>query len=537
MKNPKKNLIFLAIIVYIASIIYYSPRIIDDTILQTARVVSFQKGNGYTQGYITTMDLSKPVFVTDKTFAPGVDYLLALLMAVFSMKMSLWIASFMAFLLILWGGYILLQEYISNTKSSQTWIFWALFLSSPILFQFCGISDLFSLGFFVTSVGYTIRIITYKELTLRFHFIAILIGILAYLSCLFRYAYYLFFWIPLFLLIIFSFVNKQLWRYSLVSVITTSIFLVGQLFLQSGREYITNRHSSDLLFKVLHWDDLRKMANFGVDSLFSLDFIITILDKIANKQLTSIVLITFQFIIGLILIIIFVKWILINYQSIQCESKNSSNRYLAYLQKSEGLIMLFVVLTISVNILSLIALTVILGPATTLKGWTYVEERRYYAPFAVCLWLILVRVYNSDITKVYLKILTVLSVFVIILGASQYFFKIKKYYMNADIVDLYTMSQLLYDQKQMDNIFITPQYGYRIADHAAMGGAYLCLLDVVEHAKTNYSRPVTLFIPLPESDTDISEKKRLNDLIKRFNAQPWIKVKAFGVTTIYKVTL
>ncbi|MDJ1473003.1 hypothetical protein QNI19_20585 [Cytophagaceae bacterium DM2B3-1] len=542
MKRQEYIFSIIGIVIYISSVSYYSPRIIDDTILQTARAVSYLRGHGFTQGYITTTNLAEVMYIPDKTFAPGVEYLLAILMSVFSMSLSLWFATLFAFLLIILGCYYIVQKYISQFSFNAIWIFWAFFLSAPILFQYCGLSDLLALGLFLLAVGFVFQVVEREYFSYRSYLLAFSIGALSYLTCFFRYAYYLFFWIPLFLLLISTIYNRRLWKFSMVALLTTIVLVSIQSILQSGSggDYLSNRHPDGILFKSLHWKDLGKMTNFIADSSFSVEFINSFLYKILKYPAANTLSFLFQFAICILTIVLLLKWINVIKHKVTDEDNRKSGsiirRGIFYLECQDGLMEMFIIITICVNLCSLIIFTVILGPSTTLAGWTYVAEKRYYAPLAVSLWLIFTKIYNTSVKRIYIRLLTILVLFSIVVGTGQYFFKIKKKYANPDIIDLYTMSQFLYEEQQGENIFVTPHYGYRLADHAAMGGAYLCLPELIDRSNIISHNTVNIYIPLPDEDIGKLEREQLKKLIKRFRAQPWIKVRTFGVTTIYKVT-
>ncbi|MCU0353095.1 MAG: hypothetical protein MUD08_05040 [Cytophagales bacterium] len=522
--------------------LYFSPRIIDDTILQTARVVSYQKGYGFTQAYSYCEDISKARHIPDTTFAPGVEYVLAALMSSFSMSFSIWLSSLAAISLVLFGSYLILNHYIPQSKPHQNWVFWCFFIFSPVMFLYCGLSDLFSLGFFLASVALTVSLINATasnasaEKKWMKYCTAAGIALTAYLSCFFRYAYYLFFWIPFFLLLIHSITTKNTWRYFLASFLIVTVLLFLQLINRSGSDYLENRHPD--LLKTLYWKDLQQTTNFVADSYFDIGFAETVVAKLANQAIgyySGIIIAVFTVLITLLILGFWIK----RYKHLNKIHKKSEflrAKTKGDLWGTDAAVDTFIALTIVTNVFSLVAFTVILGPSTTLVGWTYVEEKRYFAPFAVCLWLTLAKVHSLQPAKGFKWVLA-LGLVTIPLNVLQHVLKLKKQSNHSEAVEMYVMSQRLYTENKRANVFVTPHYSYRFADHAAMGGAFLCTLKLAENTRFVPSQPVDLYIPVPEKDIDRMEKQRLASLVSRFRAQPWMKISTFGVTTVYKATL
>ncbi len=411
---------------------------------------------------------------------------------------------------------------------------------SPVLFLYCGVSDLFSLGFFLTSVSLAVFIANASasiEKRRLNYFVSIAVALTAYMSCFFRYAYYLFFWIPFLLLLVNSIMTKNTWRYFFLSSFSAAVLMFLQLINRSGGDYLKNRHPD--LLKTWHWDDLGQITNFVADSYFDIGFVETIVTKLVNPTVgfySGVAIAVFTIFVTLLILGIWLK----QYKHpIGVSKKNEffqMKTYKGAWARTHTAVDAFIVLTIITNVFSLIAFTVVLGPSTTLAGWTYVEEKRYYAPFAVCLWLAIAKVSSSQSAKGFNLVLA-LALVTIPLNVMQHILKFKKQSKSTDVAEMYVMSQRLYAESNRINVFVTPDYAYRYADHAAMGGAFLCNLKLTEQTKLIASKPVDLYIPLPGTEADPKERQRLSDLVSRFHAKPWMKVSAFGTTTIYKATL
>ncbi len=440
----------------------------------------------------------------------------------------------MVAMILIWESCLFFLRYSApETRTSQLCIYCVLFGFSPILFQYCGLSDLFSLGFFLFSTALSVKVLLGEKEGLKPMAWALGIGIAAYLTCLFRYAYYFFFWIPIFILILYAFADKRLWKYVFISCFVTSILLALQLSQQSGKEYVQSRHTND---RHLYWEDLSLTTNFVADSFYETEIVGVICSKILPGSETSFSdgvtqMVLTSLILG-IFIVFLVKWIkpVWGWERIKWKE---------FLSLPKSSFVLFAVTTVLCNVLVIIVLTVFLG-RVAIGGdggvfWTYVEEKRYFAPLAVVLWLVLVMA-KSYSFRAYQLSMIVIAV-TALCGFLQNGSKIKSYHEYKGIESLYYMSGQIYAERDKINVFITPSLSQNYAEYASMAGARLCTTDSAIKSNLKASVPVVLYIPVPSDLPSIEDKRKLEILVKKTNARVWMKVKTYGITTIYRTII
>jgi hypothetical protein len=535
---PKITLIFvkILILIYTGILTYHFPRINSDTAIQIAQSVSYLNNNDFTQGITQSRDIAKSRYVYDTTFAPGVQYVMVLLLNFMSLRIALWLSSIAALIIIYESAWFIIRFFAPQINISQFFVFVFFFLFAPILFQYCGLSDLISLGFLLLSIVFVLKISNAKELRSVNIALAVCLGIAAYLTCFFRYAYYFFFWIPFFVLGLFALNNKQLWRFFSLAVLTTLVLLFVQLLQRSGVGYIKDRHTGE---KHLYWEDLSLTTNFITDSFYDSEILRVLFSKVLPSTWVSHSVIILQLTTVALFLWVVVQMLKVLINTLTIYQKQGINIKQSLSTRLPSFMAFFFITTLA-NIFIIMTLTVVLGRYyyTTGGFWTYVEEKRYFAPLALTIWIIMT-VAMSYLTKVRWQryIIAFIAILCIICGSVQNGAKLRDYYKYKEARDLYYMSDQIYNDGAKTRIFVTPQFGKNYADYASMAGASLCHLDSISSLKLTYSKPIVIYIPISTMSLSTADKYRLESLVKITEAKPWMKIRSYGTTTLYRASL
>jgi hypothetical protein len=533
----KQNFIILLVILFAAwAQIILLPKINNDTAFQISQVQSFLKGKGFSISNVFANDISIIEYSTNGDFAPGYLWLAAPLMQVFSIKTSVAIIDVISITIFCLSYFAIAKLLVPYTHKLFLPVNLLMVVVLPTLFEFCAATDLLSLAFYLLTLYILLHTILSIETIKTYRLIYLTIGLsfCCFLTCFFRYAYYPFLAVPLFVLLVTSIVyNRKLYKVGFLYIFIISSLLVLQLSFQGGDAYIKSRHSNSDLTQI-HWGNLKQFDNFILNAFINESFFTTLLNKIGISTGLAIVLqasITAGFSIVLI-------WGTINIlRFLKIYNKFSKSIVITPLT----LFYFIGIVTISVNILFLVALSLRyeLYDWTPQIKWTYVQETRYYSPtmIFILLFTLVILFYKKSVLPLFLKLFLIVFVSGSFAANALYqplrIFSLYIKNKESDQIVLAQLPDLINKYKDLPTVIVSSDGSSNYTDYARMSGAAFCDARILLDSNVKASSPIHLFIAIAEKSYYPELDNKLKEFIATRRAAKITDVKAYGNTEIY----